>query len=208
MQSSILSSATRSSDEPHAEAGESRRQRSRLQAARLCWTWPLKQNKQGRGSSAQRTAVRKAVLAGAHPSGQRPLCVFLVVLAWFYSWVPDTVLGAWYAATLDTEDIVSGAHERHAHLFVADVIASFDTVDRGILGCASARLGLPSWFRRVYFSYHARVKLRFNFAAGLGEPWTWDGGIPQGCPLSMVFTVALYVLWCRYLADEFKRNEK
>ena len=25
------------------------------------------------------------------------------------------------------------------------------------------------------------------------------GGIPQGCPLSMVFTVALYVPWCRCL---------
>ena len=36
-------------------------------------------------------------------------------------------------------------------------------------------------------------------AAGLGEPWCPDGGIPQGCPLGMVFTVALYVPWCRRL---------
>ena len=36
-------------------------------------------------------------------------------------------------------------------------------------------------------------------AAGLGEPWCRDGGIPQGCPLSMVFIVALYVPWCRRL---------
>ena len=47
------------------EAGDSRRQRSRLQAARLGWAWPLKQNKQGQGAtskgSAQR-AVREAVL--------------------------------------------------------------------------------------------------------------------------------------------------
>ena len=202
MQSSILSSATRRSDEPRAEAGESRRQRSRLQAARLCWTWPLKQNKQGPGQPSRAAlyerAVREAVLAGTHPSGQRPLCVFL----WFLLMVPDTVLDAWYATALDTEDIVTGAHERQAHIFVADVIASFDTVDRGFLDGASGRFGLPSWFRRVYFSYHARVKLRFKLAAGLGEPWTWDGGIPQGCPLSMVFTVALYVLWCRYQADQ------
>ena len=26
-----------------------------------------------------------------------------------------------------------------------------------------------------------------------------DGGIPQGCPLSMMFLVALYLPWCRYL---------
>ena len=41
--------------------------------------------------------------------------------------------------------------------------------------------------------------MRFKLAAGLGEPWCRDGGIPQGCPLSMVFTVALYVPWCRHL---------
>ena len=34
----------------------------------------------------------------------------------------------------------------------------------------------------------------------LGKPWTRNGGIPQGCPLSMMFIVALYLPWCRYLA--------
>ena len=82
---------------------------------------------------------------------------------------------------------------------VADVIKSFDTVDRSILDCALGRLGLPGWFRRVYFSFHRQVRLRFKLAAGLGEPWSRDGGIPQGCLLSMVFTVALYVPWCRHL---------
>ena len=61
------------------------------------------------------------------------------------------------------------------------------------------RLGLPDWFRGVYFSFHNQVRLRFKLAAGLGEPWCRDGGIPQGCPLSMVFIVALYVPWCRHL---------
>ena len=43
-------------------------------------------------------------------------------------------------------------------------------------------LGLPAWFRHVYFQYHANVRLRFKLAAGLGEPWTRDGSIPQGVP--------------------------
>ena len=47
--------------------------------------------------------------------------------------------------------------------------------------------------------YHAHVRLRFKLAAGLGESWTRDGWIPQGCPLSMMFIVALYLPWCRYL---------
>ena len=39
-------------------------------------------------------------------------------------------------------------------------------------------------------------------ASGLGELWTRDGGIPQGCPLSMMFIVAWYFPWCRYLAAQ------
>ena len=97
----------------------------------------------------------------------------------FYLWVPDTVLDAWYATTLDTEDILSGASERQAHIYVADVIASFDTVDRGILGCASGRLGFPSGFWRVCFSYHARVKLRFKLAC-LDPPAWWRKKGPPG----------------------------
>ena len=84
------------------------------------------------------------------------------------------------------------------HAMVADVIKSFETVDTSILDCALGRLGLPDWFRKVYFSFHGQVRLRFKLAAGLGEPWCRDGGIPQGCPLSVVFIVAMYVPWCRH----------
>ena len=52
-------------------------------------------------------------------------------------------------------------------------------------------MGLPAWFRKVYFAYHSQVRLRFELADGLGEPWCRDGGIPQGCPLSMFFHCCL-----------------
>ena len=90
------------------------------------------------------------------------------------------------------------------HVMVADVIKSFDTVDRSILDCALGRLGLPDWFRKVFFSFHSQVRLRLKLAAGLGEPWCRDGGIPQGCPLSMIFIVASHgvVIWSRYLMSD------
>ena len=154
------------------------------------------------------------------PIGQRPLCVLRVVYRlwasvrlahlkeWFSSWVPDSVFSAgkgvssvdaWYATSIDIEEVLS--HTRHSdfHIFVVDVVKSFDTVDWDILDCALGRLGLPAWFRRVFFSFHRDVRLRFKLAAGLGVAWKRDGGIPQGCPLSMVFIVALYTPWCRYL---------
>ena len=159
----------------------------------------------------------------ATPLGQRPLSVLPVVYriwastrmvhleGWFKSWVPDSVFSAgggrgsveaWYTTALDIEEVLSGSVGSHVHLFVADVIKSFDTVDRRILDSVLSSLGLPAWFRHAYFEYHAHVRLRFKLAAGLGEPWTQDGGIHQGCPLSMMFIVALYLPWCRYLSAQ------
>ena len=100
---------------------------------------------------------------------------------------------------LTVEEVLSQARHSDFHIFVADVVKSFDTVDWDILDCALGRLGLPAWFRRVYFSFHRDVRLRFKLAAGLGVAWKRDGGIPQGCPLNMVFIIALYTPWCRYL---------
>ena len=120
-------------------------------------------------------------------------------------WVPQSVhslgngLSSVDSTALDVEEVLAGIGFDQLHVMVADVIKSFDTVDRSILDCALGRLGLPAWFRMVYFSFHSQVRLRFKLATGLGESWCRDGGIPQGCPLSMVFIVALYVPWFRRL---------
>ena len=89
---------------------------------------------------------------------------------------------AWFSSALDIEDVLSGTGCDQLHVMVADVIESFDIVDRSILDCALGRLGLPDWLRKVYFSFHSQVRLRFKLAAGIGDPWCRDGGIPQGCP--------------------------
>ena len=34
------------------------------------------------------------------------------------------------------------------------------------------------------------------------SPGPGMGGIPQGCPLTMMFIVALYLPWCRYLSAQ------
>ena len=87
---------------------------------------------------------------------------------------------AWYSTTLDIHEILSNTRQGDFHIFVADVVLD-------ILDCALGRLGLPVWFRRVYFSFHREVRLRFKLATGLEVAWTRDGGISQGCPLTMVF---------------------
>ena len=49
---------------------------------------------------------------------------------------------AWYSTALDIVEVLSGAVDCDIHLFVADVVESFDTVDRGILDFVLERLGL------------------------------------------------------------------
>ena len=146
--------------------------------------------------------------------GQRPLSVLPVVYRlwaslrlghlreWVEGWVPTSVFSlgnglslveVWFSTAIDIEEVLSWTGRDQLHVMVADVIKSFDTVDRSILVCALGRLGLPDWFRRVYFSFLSQVRLRFKLAAGLGESWC----IPQGCPLSMAFdTVDRSILVC------------
>ena len=94
-------------------------------------------------------------------------------------WLPESVFSlgnglssveAWFATALDIEEVLSGVGGDQLHVMVADVIKSFDTVDRSILDCTLSRLGLPGWFGKTYFAYHSLVRLRFKLAAGLGEP--------------------------------------
>ena len=58
------------------------------------------------------------------------------------------------------------------HLFVADVVKSFDTVDKGSSTGFWVAWGCLLGFGMPIFEYHAKVRLRFKLAAGLGEPWT------------------------------------
>ena len=76
--------------------------------------------------------------------------------------------------------------------FVADVVKSFDTVDRGVLDMVLSSLGLPGWFRHAYFEFHSHVRLRFKLATGLGQPWTRDGEYSSG----MSFEHDVYCCLC------------
>ena len=57
---------------------------------------------------------------------------------WFRSWVPDSLFSAgggrssvesWFSNALDIEECLVGAVDADVHLFVTDVVETFDTVD-------------------------------------------------------------------------------
>ena len=128
---------------------------------------------------------------------------------WFRSWVLDSVFSAgggrssveaWFSSALDIEEVLSGVVDSDVHLFAADVIKSFGTVDRGILDKVLSSLGLPGWFRHSYFEHHAHVRLGFNLAAGLGQPWTrgwwYSSGVPFEHDVYCCIVLALVSLSC------------
>ena len=57
---------------------------------------------------------------------------------------------SWYTTALEIEESLSGAVDSHVHVFVADVVKSLDTVDRGTLDWVLSSLGLPAWFRLFF----------------------------------------------------------
>ena len=75
---------------------------------------------------------------------------------------------------------LSGAADSHVHLFVADVVKSFDTVEIGVFWIVSC-LVLASWlcFVMLIFEYHAHVRLRFKLASDLGSLGPGLGASPR-----------------------------
>ena len=126
----------------------------------------------------------------ATPLGHRPLCVFPVVYRIWASvrsvciqglvlllgigpglqcWQRRVLRGCLVlSTTIDFQEVLSNTSQGYFHICVADVLQSFDTVDRDILDCALGRLGLPDWFRRVNFACQRDVRLLFKLATRLG----------------------------------------
>ena len=66
-------------------------------------------------------------------------------------WMPGSLLH------LDIEEVLSGNGGDQLHVMVADVIKSFDTVDRSILDCALGSSWVcPAGFVRLTFPFMVR----------------------------------------------------
>ena len=69
-----------------------------------------------------------------------------------------------FSSASDVEKVPSGACDNQLQVLVADVIKSFDTVDRSIRARPS---WFTHWFRKVHLAYHSQVRLRFELTAGM-----------------------------------------
>ena len=130
------------------------------------------------------------------PLGQRPLSVLPIVYRlwanvrlthlqdWCDSWLPDSLfsagegrssIDAWYSTSLDSVESISGVVENEVHLFVADVVKSFDTSNRNILDCVLLTVvSLLLWDCLVSF---VMFILNIMLVYGSCSNWQLDWGI-------------------------------
>ena len=102
--------------------------------------------------------------------------------SWFKYWFLESVYGAgsgrssveaWYTTALDIEEVLAGDVDSHVHVFVADVVKSCDTVDRGFgsgsrlswLACLVSSMLTLSIMRMLAFDLSLQLAL---VSLGLG----------------------------------------
>ena len=87
---------------------------------------------------------------------------------------------AWFSTALDIEEVVSGARDDQLHVMVADVMKSWDTVERSILDCALGRLGLPPGSGRFILLIIIRSGLGLSLLLDWESLGAWMGASRKG----------------------------
>ena len=96
---------------------------------------------------------------------------------------------AWYTTALDIEEVLSGAADSDVHLLVADVLKSFDTMDRGILDS----------LRKLWTAIVGVVWSRRQSLANTGAVLSLLDG-PSGCDPAFCVVWFRFRMLRRYLA--------
>ena len=77
----------------------------------------------------------------------------------------------------------------------ADIWKCFDQIVRPMLYAILRLMGLPVGMLNAYSSFLDNLVFINSLAGGLGKPHKRACGIPQGCPLSMLFIAAMFRPW-------------
>eukprot|EP00973_Karenia_brevis_P044352 6143632-Karenia_brevis.AAC.1 len=100
---------------------------------------------------------------------------------------------AWYTVAMDLEltrllnlPLVGGALDLHK---------CFDQIIRPLLYMILSCAGMPATVLVAYQNYHEQAWIYNSFGGNIGQAHRHACGIPQGCPLSMVFISLLLRAW-------------
>ena len=100
---------------------------------------------------------------------------------------------AWYETAFNIE------HHRvtntHYSGGASDIYKCFDQICWPLLYRIATAAGIPHKILTAYISFQDNLSIFNNLALGLGTPYQRQNSIPQGCPLSMMFTALLLRPW-------------
>ena len=137
--------------------------------------------------------VDKAYWKGAHSVSNTLLNCFASVLA-------TRRLGRSSWCTFEAgEKSLSVQMDWHIRLEIEDFLRQWCNWDLWTFPLHVLESGVVPWGHRCSRHTLAGSGHFSHPAAGLGVAWKRDGGIHQGCALSMVFIIALHTPWCCYL---------
>ena len=127
---------------------------------------------------------------------------------WVLSWSNDYMFAgvpgqgaddAWWCTSVQMEHW----HLRHVHFSgsSADIAKCFDMIVRPVLYCTGRLAGMPTRILEPYIRYMEALQVRNTIHGGLGKPYAKRCGIPQGCPMSMMFIALLLRPWTVAIAN-------
>ena len=112
---------------------------------------------------------------------------------------------AWFALAgeiehykLCGEDFVGGA---------VDIAKCFDQVSRPLLYRLAEAAGMPPSILSAYKRFQENLKVHNTISKGIGMPYNRKCGIPQGCPLSMMYASLIMRPWmmqCKATSEDIE----
>ena len=84
---------------------------------------------------------------------------------------------------------------------VADILKCFDQISRPFLYTMLSLGGFPTGVLKAYTAFQEETLVHNSIAGTLGRPHRRKNGIPQGCPLSMLFVAFLLRAWILLVQD-------
>jgi len=107
---------------------------------------------------------------------------------------------AWYSTATIIEH--STLHDIPLMGGSADIRKCFDEIQRPLLYILAHFAGIPLPILRAYTMFIENLTIHNNLVGNIGKPHKRKCGIPQGCPLSMMFVALLLRPWI-FLAKYF-----
>ena len=122
--------------------------------------------------------------------------------AWIQTWANESMFAgipergaedAWWLTSVTIE--TWQAQQIQFSGSSADIAKCFDQIVRPLVYAVAKTAGMPKRILEPYSRYMESLQVRNTVGGGLGQPFARRCGIPQGCPLSMMFIALLLRPW-------------